>query len=200
MAQPIDFYFDFYSPYGYLASLQVDRVAARHHRTVNWYPIMIGAVFKVEGMTPLTDIPLVGPYSLHDFSRCARMIDADFEFPKEFPKAALAPSRAYYWLFQRDPTTAHLLAQKVYHAIFAEQADGSDPELVAKLAEPLGVNRDELLEAIQQPEIKQQVKQETERAIGRGVCGSPFFFVDDEPFWGNDRLWQIDKWLETGGW
>ncbi len=200
MSQPIDFYFDFYSPYGYLASLQVDKIAARHHRTVNWIPFMLGAVFKVEDMTPLTDIPLVGPYSMHDFNRSARLIDADFVFPNEFPKAALAPSRAYYWLFDRDPTAAHMLAQKVYHAVFAEQRDGSDPQLVAELAQPLGVDGEELLAAVQEPDVKQRLKDETERAIERGVCGSPFFFVDDEPFWGNDRLWQIDKWLETGGW
>lgn len=200
MALPIDFYFDFYSPYGYLASLQIDQLAARQHRTVNWRPIMLGAIFKQEGMTPLVDIPLVGPYSRHDFDRSARLIGASFAFPEEFPKAALAPSRAYYWLLERDPTTAHLLAQKVYHAVFAEQRDGSDPAVVAELAEPLGVDRDALLAAIQRPEIKERLKQETELAIRRGVCGSPFFFVDDEPFWGNDRLWQVEKWLETGGW
>jgi len=200
MAQPIDFYFDFYSPYGYLASVQIDQLAARHHRTVNWRPMMLGAIFKQEGLAPLVDIPLVGPYSRHDFQRSARLINAAFVFPGEFPKAALAPSRAYYWLLERDPTTAHLLAQRVYHAIFAEDLDGSDPNLVARLAEPLGVKREELLEAIQQPAIKERLKHETEAAIARGVCGSPFFFVDDEPFWGNDRLWQVEKWLETGGW
>lgn len=200
MQQPIDFYFDFYSPYGYLASLEIDKLAARHHRTVNWRPIMLGAIFKQEGMTVLVDIPLIGPYSRHDFDRSARLIGAPFTFPKEFPKAGLAPSRAYYWLQEHDPTTAHLLAQKVYHAVFAEQRDGSDPELVAELAEPLGVKRDELLAAIQQPEVKERLKHETEQAIERGVCGSPFFFVDGEPFWGNDRLGQVEKWLETGGW
>lgn len=200
MAQPVEFFFDFYSPYGYLASLQIDKIAARRHRTVTWRPIMLGVIFKQEGMTPLTDIPLVGPYSLHDFKRSARLINADFSFPRDFPKAALAPSRAYYWLVERDVTTAHMLAQKVYHAIFAEGLDGSDAQVVARLAEPLGVKRDELLKAIQQPKVKERLKQETELAIQRGVCGSPFFFVDDEPFWGNDRLWQVEKWLETGGW
>lgn len=200
MARPLDFYFDFYSPYGYLASLQIDTLAARQHRSVNWRPIMLGAIFQQEGLAPLTEIPLLGPYSLHDFQRSARLIKADFSFPKAFPKAALAPSRAYYWLLDHDPTTAHLLARKVFHAVFAEQRDGSDPQLVAELAEPLGVNRAELLAAIQQPAIKDRLKQETEAAIRRGVCGSPFVFVDDEPFWGNDRLWQVEKWLGTGGW
>ncbi len=200
MAAPVEFYFDFYSPYGYLASLQIDALAARHGRSVAWRPIMLGPIFAKASLAPLTEIPLLGPYSQHDFERSARLIGAPFSFPEGFPKAALAPSRAFYWLHDHDPTVAHLLAQKVYHAVFVEQRDGSDASVVAELAAPLGVDGDALLEAIQQPAVKDRLKQETAAAMERGVCGSPFFFVDGEPFWGNDRLWQVEKWLETGGW
>src|SRR5919106_573172 len=60
MADPIDFYFEFASPYGYLASTQIDRVAERYGRTVAWHPIMLGAAFRETGAKPLTQTPLSG--------------------------------------------------------------------------------------------------------------------------------------------
>jgi 2-hydroxychromene-2-carboxylate isomerase len=200
MAAPIEFYFDFYSPYGYLASSRIDALAARHGREVIWRPFLVGATFSVTGARPLVEIPLLGDYSLHDMQRCARMQGVPFQLPVGFPKAALAPSRAFYWLTDNDPEKAKRLAKAVYNATFAEGRDGANPQLVAELAVPLGIDSNELLEAIQRPEVKTRLKQETETALTRGVFGSPTIFVDGEPFWGNDRLEQVDRWLETGGW
>ena len=72
MSAPLDFWFDFASPYGYLASTQIDDIAARHGRTVRWRPILLGAVFKVSGMKPVMDQPLRGEYLTHDAPRFAR--------------------------------------------------------------------------------------------------------------------------------
>jgi 2-hydroxychromene-2-carboxylate isomerase len=58
MSQPIDFYFDFSSPYGYLAATRIEAIASRHHREVTWRPVLLGAVFKVTGRQPLTSVPL----------------------------------------------------------------------------------------------------------------------------------------------
>ena len=66
MADPIDFYFDFSSPYGYFAAEKIDALAAQHGRGVNWRPILLGAVFKVNGQQPLANIPLKGDYAAHD--------------------------------------------------------------------------------------------------------------------------------------
>ncbi|MCW8891399.1 MAG: 2-hydroxychromene-2-carboxylate isomerase [Sedimenticola sp.] len=200
MAAPLEFYFDFYSPYGYLASSRIDELAARHGREVVWRPFLVGATFTVTGARPLVDIPLLGDYSLHDMKRCARLQGVPFQLPVEFPKAALAPSRAFYWLADAQPEQAKRLAKAVYNATFAEGLDGSDPQQVANLGATLGIDSNELLDAIQRPEVKEKLKHETATAVSRGVFGSPTFFVDGEPFWGNDRLEQVDRWLETGGW
>ena len=58
----------------------------------------------------------------------------------------------------------------------------------------------ELIAATQDPAIKARLKAETDRSLERGVFGSPFFLVDGEPFWGADRLDQVERWLATGGW
>ena len=90
-------------------------------------------------------------------------------------------------------------AQAAYHAHWGEGRDLSTAEQVAELGETLGC-RAATAAAVQDPAIKARLKEETDRSIERGVFGSPFIFVDDEPFWGADRLDQVERWLATGGW
>ncbi len=141
-----------------------------------------------------------GPYLLRDAPRFARMLDVRFELPPVMPMNSLAASRAYWWLFDQDRDMAEGLAQTVFHAHWGERRDMSAPEQVAEVAGTLGIGRAELLEAVQDPAVKARLKAETDRSLERGVFGSPFFFVDDEPFWGADRLDQVERWLRTGGW
>jgi 2-hydroxychromene-2-carboxylate isomerase len=200
MAEPLEFYFDFSSPYGYIASTQIDALAARHGRGVTWKPILLGAIFKVSGQSPLASQPLRGPYALHDFDRSARRLGVPFKLPDPFPFASLAAARAVYWLDETDPQKAKGLAQAVYHAAFGEGRDVRDPDAVADLAAGIGLDRDATLAAIQEPRVKERLRAEVDAAIARGVFGSPFIFVDGEPFWGSDRLAQVEDWLTRGGW
>ena len=200
MAQPIDFYFDFSSPYGYFASSRIDEIAARHGRTVHWRPILLGAVFKITGQQPLPTIPLKGSYAKHDLVRSARLLGVPFKLPSKFPIAGQAPSRAYYWIADRDAALARTAAQALYRAYFAEDRDISNPEVTANVAAKLGVSRDELLRAVNDAAVKERLRNEVDAAIERGVFGSPYIVIDGEPFWGADRLDQAEKWLATGGW
>lgn len=200
MDSPIDFYFDFSSPYGYLASTRIEAVAAKHGRSVTWRPHLLGAVFKINGQQPLASIPLKGVYTAHDLARGARLLKVPFKLPTKFPVGATAPSRAFYWVSDRDPALAKRLAQALYHAYFAEDRDISSPEVTASIAAKAGVDRAALAQALEDPAVKERLRTEVDAAIERGVFGSPFIVVDGEPFWGSDRLDQVDKWLETGGW
>jgi 2-hydroxychromene-2-carboxylate isomerase len=200
MPAPIDFYFEFASPYGYLASLRIDAIAAAHGREVTWRPIMLGAALKLTGSQPNVNAPLKGDYLRRDVPRFARLLDAPLVFPPVLPMNSLAASRAYWWLFEQDEDLAKGLAQALYHAHWGEGRDLSAPEAVAEVAAALGIDRAELLAAVQDPAVKARLKEETDRSIARGVFGSPFVFVDDEPFWGADRLDQVERWLATGGW
>lgn len=200
MAAAVEFYFDFASPYGYFASLEVDGVVGGFGREVEWKPIMIGSAFKASGNQPLVNQPMKGEYSRHDWERMARLMGAPYRFPDPFPVAALPPSRAYWWLAAKDKDLAKSYARAVCLAYFAENMDISKPEVACALAAPLGIEPGDLAAAIQTPECKAKLKDETEAAITRGVFGSPFFFVDGEGFWGADRLWMVRSWLENGGW
>jgi 2-hydroxychromene-2-carboxylate isomerase len=196
MAEPIDFYFDFSSPYGYLASTEIDGLAARHGRSVTWRPFVLGAAFKLTGQRALTEQPLRGDYARRDFARSARLLGVPFKMPEPFPFFALAASRACYWV--EAPSQAKALAKVVYHAAFGEGRDITPVAVVAEIARGLGIQG--LEQGLEQPATKAALRDATDQALARGVFGSPFFIVDGEPFWGHDRLDQLDRWLATGGW
>lgn len=199
MSEPITFYFDFSSPYSYLASELIDELAAKHGRKVQWRPIMIGAAFKAAGSPFLLEVPLKGAYSKRDIERSARYHGVPYVFPKCFPALTLTAARAYYWLHGRDCAQARAFAHAVFRAMWVEDRDIAQDAVIGEIATNLGIDAADMLAAASTPEAKARVKQETESAIAAGMFGAPYFLVDGEPFWGADRLPQIDKWLETGG-
>jgi len=200
MAAPIDFYFDFSSPYGYLASTRIDDLAQKHGRKVVWRPILLGAVFKVSGGQPLPSIPMKGEYGLHDFQRFARFLSVPFVMPPKFPFAAIPASRAVYWLAGTDQAQANALAKALFAAAFAEGRDISGTEAVVDAAATLGIDAGTVTAAVQSAEVKEALRVAVDAAIQRKVFGSPMVVVDGEMFWGADRLTQVDRWLATGGW
>lgn len=198
MPNPIDFYFDYSSPYGYFAAMKIDSLAEKYGRRVNWKPVLLGAVFKVTGGKPLPTLPLKGAYAMRDVARSARFYGVAYRHPEKFPIAGQAASRAFYWLNETDPTLAHTLARALYQAYFVDNRDISSPEITADVAATLGLNREAVLAALGDETIKDKLKREVEAAIARGVFGSPYFVIDDEPFWGADRLDQLERWLAEG--
>lgn len=201
MAVPtIDFYFDFSSPYGYLAAEQVETLAERHGRKVGWHPFLLGVVYKRIGGKPLVELPMKGDYARHDMLRSAREQGLVMKFPEGFPFASVAACRAVYWLQDGDPTAGGQLVMALYRRAFAEGGDVATPDGVLAAAAEVGVDREALAAALENPAIKQRTKEEVDAALERGVFGSPFLFVDGEPFWGADRLPMVDRWLSRGGW
>jgi len=200
MPDPIDFYFDFSSPYGYLAAKRIEAIAARHGRSVTWRPHLIGAVFPTTGSKPLLDIPLKGDYARRDLPRTARHLGIPFQLPKPFPFMSVAAARAFYWLSDRDSAKAKELAMALYDRAFGAGEEISSAEAVIAVASGVGIDADELRDALNDPAVKERLKAEVNAAIGRGVFGSPYIVIDGEPFWGHDKLAEVDRWLETGGW
>ncbi len=200
MAAAIEFYFDFSSPYGYLAAQRIDEVVEEYGREVAWKPFLLGALFKTTGSQPLLDIPLKGDYARHDLARSARLYDIPFVLPETFPFMSVAACRATYWLGERDAEDVEELAAALFHAAFGAGQSLSGPEEVVAIAAELGHDEDEVRAAVQDQRIKDLLRREVDAAIAKGVFGSPYIIVDGEPFWGFDRLDDIAVWLETGGW
>jgi 2-hydroxychromene-2-carboxylate isomerase len=198
---PLQFHFDFISPYGYFASLRIDEIAAKHGRTVTWHPMLLGvSVMKVMGLKPLMDTPLKGPYVARDVARYARrhgvVLGRD---PAAPPMNPLTAGRAFAWTAQHRPENAKPLARAMLHAYWSEGVDLSSPEALRGLA-PASLDSAALVAATQGPEAARFLRDAVEASLAAGVFGSPTVVVDGEPFWGVDRLDDVAHWLATGGW
>lgn len=200
MPSPIEFWFDFSSPYGYVASQLIEGVAARHGRTVNWHPVLLGPIFKAVGTAPLTAMPIKGEYSRHDFARTARYHKVPFHLPQGFPAGTQVAARAFYLIADGDEEMARDFAGRVFRAYFAEGRDVADPAVVMEIAKAAGADAAALAEPLKGEAIKERLKSEVGKAMAAGVFGSPFFIVDGEPFWGVDRIPAMEEWMRTGGW
>ncbi|MEO7254641.1 MAG: 2-hydroxychromene-2-carboxylate isomerase [Casimicrobium sp.] len=200
MAGAIDFYFDFSSPYGYLAAEMIEALGQRVNRAVNWHPILLGVVFKSTGGQPLTMAPMKGPYSENDFRRSAAFYGVPYKAPSVFPIATQNPARAVLWMQEKHPAHAKKFTLELYRAFFRGDRDISKLDVIGDIAAGLGYNADEVIAATQSDDIKGKLKANVEAAIAKGIFGSPFFIVDGEQFWGADRLPMLEAWLTKGAW
>lgn len=198
MSTPIDFYFDFSSPYGYFAAVEIDKLAAKYGRSVNWHPILLGPIFKALGTNSLVTIPVKGDYSRHDMERTARFHNIFYKAPSQFPIGTQVAARATLWVQQTQPAKVVDLIKTLYSAYFTEDIDISVPENVLRIAADNGIDRAALETALGTPELKEQLRAATEAAGKAGVFGSPFMIVDGEPFWGFDRFTQLEAFLKNG--
>jgi 2-hydroxychromene-2-carboxylate isomerase len=196
--RPIDFYFDFSSPYSYIASEWIEALAARHGRTVAWKPILLGVVFRAAELRPLVSYPIKGGYSLLDIERSARFAGVPLTMPTRFPISTHNAARLFWWLHDEQPERAGAWARHCLRAYFTRGVDLSDALSLRDLASDFGVDASQAADVCSDAHWKERLVQVNEAAIAAGVFGAPHFVVDGEPFWGNDRRVQIERWLEHG--
>lgn len=200
MAAPIEFWFDFVSPYAYIAAQQIEQIAERHQRSVDWRPILLGAVFKVTGSSPLTTRPpIMANYFLHDFQRSARFAGVPFVMPEPFPIMTQNIARAGWWVKQTAPHKMGEFVRTATRAYFSGPAALNDPTWIAGLVNDLGLDGAAAAAACEDPHYKEQLRNACDQAVAQGIFGAPWMVVDGEPFWGNDRLPQLEQWLAKSG-
>jgi 2-hydroxychromene-2-carboxylate isomerase len=195
---PVQFYFDFSSPYSYIASEWVEAVAARHGRRVQWHAILLGATFQVAELKPPIAHPIKRDYVLRDFERSARFAGLPYRQPEVFPIATQNAARVFWWLQEQDPARAVAWAHAGLRACFTRGVALSDRDALKTLLAESGIDAEAAEAAWNDPAWKARLKAENEAAIAAGVFGAPHFIVDGEPFWGNDRQAQIERWLASG--
>jgi len=144
MANAVDFYFDFSSPYGYFASNKIDALAQKYGREAKWRPFLLGVAFKTTGGVPLPTIPVKGPYALRDIVRTAKYLSVTYRHPSVFPISSVSACRAFYWLDAKEPKRAKDLARALYRAYFNDNLDISSADNVVAVGAKSGLNADEL--------------------------------------------------------
>lgn len=195
----IHFYFDFSSPYSYIANEWVDALAARHGRSVCRHAMLLGATFQAAELKSPVSYPLKGEYSVRDFARSARFEGLPYALPKVFPIPTQNAARIFWWLAEtRGPEAAADWARAGLRAVFVHGAPLNDADTLKALAVKNGISAEQAEAVWNDPAWKLRLKRENDEAIAAGIFGAPFFVVDGEPFWGNDRKPQLERWLTSG--
>jgi 2-hydroxychromene-2-carboxylate isomerase len=195
MHDPIEFWFDFSSPYAYFASIEITDRLERFGRPLDWKPFLLGVAYQRTGMSPLSSMPLRGDYARHDWGRIAAMLGVPFVLREDHPFRSQALARAYYWFADRDRELAVDFARAAFDEYFGQGGNLADASSVMALAARLTEDVAALAEWLASDEAKRVLRDRTSEAMAKGVFGSPFILVDGEPFWGWDRLPMVEAWL-----
>jgi len=191
----LEFFYDFTSPYSYLASTRVEAVAARAGAELRWRPFLLGGVLKATGNRAPIEVPAKGKYMLQDLQRWADRLGVPYRFPESFPIASILALRCAFGAEAQGKLVPFTHA--VFRAAWGEGRDIARPEVVAAIGNAVGLDGAALVASA--PEHKQALVASTQEAVDRGAFGGPAFFVGDQLFVGNDRLDFVEEALRRVG-
>ena len=194
MARTLEFFFDYGSPYSYLADTQVEPIAKRAGATLVRRPMLIGGVFKATGNASPMTVPAKSKWAAADMPMWARHYGVAFRANPHFPVNTLA--------LMRGAAAAELdgLFERYHPAVFkAMWVDGrnlNDMNEVAAVLTAAGLDAAAFGKRLQDQDAKDRLKATTDEAVARGVFGAPTCFVDGAMYFGNDRLPFVEKALK----
>jgi len=180
----LEFFYDFVSPYSYLASTRVEVEVARLGGTVRFRPFLLGGVFNATGNKAPIEVAAKAPYLATDCLRWAKRLGVPFAWPPRFPVLTVLPLRAAFAAEKLGRLVPYTHA--MFRAYWAEGRDISDAAVVADVATRAGFDGATLV--AEAASFKDALKAQTQEAVDRGSFGAPTFFVGQEMFIGNDRL------------
>jgi len=190
MKKTIDFWYEFASPYSYLAAMRVEDVAGAAGVDVVWRPFLLGAIYKrmEMPMLPMQLSPQKAAYMWMDVARQAKRYGLDFNKPVQFPQIGILAARVA--LVGKQEGWCPAFSRGVYHANFVHGADISKKDVIGPILAEIGHDAEDIFERAATQAIKDELRAETDKAFDKGIFGVPTFFAGDQMFWGNDRLEQ----------
>ncbi|MHC8402043.1 2-hydroxychromene-2-carboxylate isomerase [Pseudomonas sp. MDT1-17] len=188
MSKTVEFYFDLGSPATYLAYTQLPKICEQTDSQLIYKPMLLGGVFKATGNASPATIPAKGRYMFQDLDRYAKRYGVPLKFNPRFPINTLMLMRAVTGMQLRHPERFQAFIDCLFHALWVEGRDLDDPATVATVLTQNGFDPNEVLAMTADEEVKATLKDNTETAVQRGVFGAPSMFVDNQLFFGQDRL------------
>ncbi len=190
-AGQVDYFFDYVSAYSYLVNGQVEKLEGA---TVNYRPMLLGAVMQATGNRPPGAVAAKGKYLLTDLKRWAERYGIPIRFNSIFPQNTMKALRLS--IAAQRCGVFHEIHPALFEAMFVHDLDLSDADVLTKIISDAGLDAEALMSDIESESIKDELKKNTEEAIRRGTFGAPTFFVGNEMFFGNDRLEFIQEALQ----
>lgn len=194
----LDFWFDFASTYSYPAAMRIESLALTQNVEIRWRPFLLGAIFNKQGLndSPFNINPVKGNYMWRDLCRVCEDLKIPFNRPKIFPQNGLLAARVATRF--SDAHWISSFVRSVYSANFEQSKDISSQDIIENCLSCSGENAALIIKEATSPRSKERLQEQTALAEELGIFGAPSFYVDDELFWGNDRLERAIKWaVET---
>ncbi len=194
MGKKVEFYYDFSSPYTYIASRRIEKICEDNDAALEWKPFLLGGVFNEIGSIPAVQIDNKFSYLRRDFEESAIFYGADFKFPDIFPLNSVRSMRGAFAAQEKGKLVEY--THEMFRLYWTQGVDLSKAEILGEAVGKIGIDAQWFVNRIAEQEIKDKLRDETNIAIERGVFGAPTMFVDDKMFWGNDRLDFLDRYLK----
>jgi 2-hydroxychromene-2-carboxylate isomerase len=185
MTKSIDFYFDFISPYSYLAHKKIKILKEKKNINFNYKPIFIGGLHNLQGITAPAFIKPKLKHMISDCDLIAKKDKFNFIWNSKFPINSLNIMRGY--LFINDETK-DLYLNIIFDAYWKDDLDTSNEKILETLLKKYKINSNEFFDGIKDPKIKDKLKDITQEAHDNEIFGAPSFVVNNKIFWGQDRL------------
>ena len=186
MIKAFEFYFDFASPYTFLAHKGIRKIEKENSIKVKYMPVLLGALLKLTGVKANIDVPIKGKYMIKDCKLWAEKYNIEFKFNNYFPIITLNLMRCA--LVAENKGFSQIFINKIFDAIWKDGLNLNDNSILEKLLKNIDINpKNFLIEAIDL-KIKNELKKRTDEAYKKGVFGTPSFIVNNKIFWGQDRL------------
>ncbi|WP_459616591.1 DsbA family protein [Bordetella sp. 2513F-2] len=195
----LEMWFDFASPYSYLALARLEPLARAARVRVALRPFLLGPIFQAQGWhdTPFRLYPAKGAYMMRDVARLAAKHAIAYRRPTVFPRLSVLPARVA--LLGQDEPWSHAFCLAVFRANFVDDRELQDEALVRGLLQAFVPDADALLARARHDDTKAALRRQVDRARELGIFGAPMFVVHDEMFWGNDRLEDALDWAARRG-
>jgi len=196
----LEVFYDVSSPWTYLCFHNIQPMAERLGEQIEWKPILVGGVFNAVNPSVYASrenpVPAKANYTQKDLQDWARHSGIKIKFPPSvFPVNSVKAMRGCIWANEQGKQTA--LARACFELYWGEDKDISQDAVLAEACKRAGVDPAGFAQAVNDPEIKSELKANTDEVISRGGFGSPTIFVDGhDMYFGNDRLALIEAALK----
>ena len=183
MTKQIDFYFDFISPYAFLAHKKIQSLSK--DIKINYKPILLGGLHNLEGITPPAFIKSKLKNMINDCKIIAQKEKIIFKWNLKFPINSLNLMRGFFHI---NSITKGVYINMMFNAYWKNNLDISNKVILISLLEKLQINPEHFFKSIKDPVIKDKLKDSTKAAHQKGIFGAPTFVINNKLFWGQDRL------------
>ena len=186
MSKQLEYFFDYVSPFSYLADSQVPALINRTGAELVYRPFFLGGVMQASGNSPPATVPAKGKYMFVDIARWLDRYGLELKFNPHFPVLTVKPMRAALVALEQDVFPAYHAA--MFKAMWQDEQNLGDKQVIHEVVKAAGLDADRLISRIGEQDVKDKLRANTEEAVERGAFGAPTFYVDGEMFFGNDRL------------